>query len=169
VRNNILGFQHNLRKFLRSFWNSSDAQVENHFLNLFRDLETNSEDFDLVPTVIDAYNDPAICEEQWQMQLLQTANQKLDNGDMEGCRSDCIVLMSSLGTGMPQRCRARLVYAKIPIIPVQERRQELNRALLTMRFLYERHGPWSTSTLGDFEKEAGEVLREIDAAGANEQ
>ena len=165
MRNNILSFQHNLRRFIRNFENCGNAGLDKHLLDLLREAEASSAEFDLQPAALDVYShDAALREEQKQAKLLQTAQARFDMGDEVGCRNDCINLMASLGASMIQTSRARLLYARIQTVSAKERQMALDRALFTMQSLLQNRGPTEASTLADFERDAADVRRDVDAA-----
>ena len=164
MRNNILSFQHILRRFIRGFKNCGDDDIDKRLVGVLRDLEASAGDLDLQPAALDVYSqDAALREEQRLAKMLRDAQAKFDEEDMVGCRNDCINLMGSLGASMIQTSRARLLYARIQTMPAKERRLALDRALFTMQSLLQNRGPTEAATLVDFERAVAEVRSDVDA------
>lgn len=168
MRNNILSFQHNLRKFIGTFAECSSVKLSNSLKTALMDLEKTSVDLHLEPTVIEGHIDGAIREEQVQKRLLQQAREILNRGDDQECQNISIRLLNSLGADFQQRSWGRLLCARVRNTPAQQRQLEVNAALSTMRSLYGRAGAQNSAILTEFEEAAAEVSRKINTEDEEE-
>lgn len=162
MRNNILSFQRNLRKFISNFAFCSIQRVDKKLRMALANLEGTTADLDLEPTLIQGQSDAAICEEHQEKQLLQYARDRFHQGVMEECRVACLRVMNFLGADYYKKSQARLLYARIPTVPKPDRRQALHRALQTMRYIHKGHGPWNPDSLAQFEMRAEQVRQYIE-------
>lgn len=162
LRNNILAFEHNLRRLIRSFEECGDADLEERLSKLIIELEASTVGLALKPSAMDVYGSlAALVEEQEQKRLLDGASTKFYRDDIEGCHSDCIAVMTSLGATIPQRSHARLLFAQLAVAPLEQRRAELDRAEQTMRKLLAGGGSHEAGILTHFENDLATARRQV--------
>ena len=129
-------------------------------------MERTSADLDLRPMVIEGYVNSAIREEDEYLQDFERAKKKFDEGDLVGCRNDCIDLMTSPGASLILRSRARILFASNPTLTIDERQPVLHRAMETLRALHQGSASGGSSILANWEAEGEKVQRQIDEAAA---
>jgi hypothetical protein len=165
VRNNILAFRHNLHKFVQNFSKTSDDDLNKRVSKVLTDIESTTTGLNLQPTVIQGYANRAILEAHELQQDFQRAREKFSRGEMNECREDCIRLINSLAINLTLKSHVRFLYASIPTVSSEERRNALNTATETMRALYSGSDP---NIWRDWEYEAGQLVRQIDAAAGDD-